>query len=58
MPVVRKILVIYKANMIKGNYGHFDYTIHQGNVLLHDINKTTGSGTLSLEHQIKPFHDQ
>ena len=49
-------LIMYRK-ALKFDYGHFDYAIHQGNVVLHDINKTTGCGTLSFEREIKPFHD-
>ena len=42
---------------LKFDYGHFDYTIHQGNVVLHDINKTTGYGTSSYEHETKSFDE-
>jgi len=42
---------------LKFDYGHFDYTIHQENVVLHDINKTTGYGTSSYEHETKSFDE-
>jgi len=48
-----EVLAYRKA--LKFDYGHFDYTIHQGNVVLHDINKTTGYGTSSYEQETKPF---
>jgi hypothetical protein len=50
-----EILGYWKA--LKFDYGHFDYTIHQGAVVLHDINKTTGHGTSSYEHETKSFDE-
>lgn len=50
--------VIAYRKALKFDYGHFDYTLHQGNGVLQNINKTTGYGTLFLEHPMKPFHDQ
>ena len=40
-------IIIYRKSL-KFDYGHFDHTIHQGNVVLHDINKTTGYGSIVL----------
>jgi hypothetical protein len=49
--------ILAYREMLKFDYGHFDYTIHEGKVVLHDINKTTGTGTPSYDRETKPFDE-
>ena len=38
------------------DYGKFDYVIHNGEVVLLDINKTTGFGSLPYTSELKAMH--
>jgi hypothetical protein len=49
-----QIIELRKA--LKCDYGKFDYVVHNGEVVLLDINKTTGAGSLPYTSELKALH--
>jgi len=49
-----EIIALRKA--MKFDYGKFDYVLHNGEVVLLDINKTTGFGSLPYTAELKASH--
>jgi hypothetical protein len=48
--------IIELRKSMKFDYGKFDYVIHEGNVVLLDINKTTGCGSFPYTPELKALH--
>lgn len=54
--IAAHVEIIELRKAMEFDYGKFDYVIHNGEVVLLDINKTTGFGSLPYTSELKAMH--